>query len=537
MTSPPRAEAPAARPGSPLRLRSARLQVTLGITLISLLVLAAVVLVANQLLWLAAERSADQRISTELANFSAYASPSHPAPGPDPDDARSSDVATVRGYLAQQYPESEVLLVGTVPDTGAQFTLSRNPADTDPLFPPETRVHLQELGRDATEPSGALSRDVRWGRVVVDGPHGRSAMLVAVNVSVERAETQDVVGQLVLASTLGLVLTALAAWVLAGRMLVPVRRIREAADTISADDLSRRVPSGGPDEIAALAATVNAMLDRVESAYRTQREFLDDAGHELRTPLTVVQANLDLLPDEPEERADTLRIVQDELTRMTRMVEDLLTLARADRPDFLRPSPVDVQELVLDVEAKIEATADRAWDVRPDGSGVAVLDRQRITQALIQFCANAVRFTRPGDPIEIGCVVKEPGEPTVRPELPAGHVAPPAPGEERGRRILFWVRDSGPGVPPGEEEDVFLRFHTARGQLRDGRGGTGLGLAIVSTIARAHGGRTFAFNVRGGGAAFCIVVPFVTAEGDDGGGDDEDDGGRVILPGGRGGTP
>ncbi|MFD2392584.1 sensor histidine kinase [Dietzia aerolata] len=74
------------------------------------------------------------------------------------------------------------------------------------------------------------------------------------------------------------------------------------------------------------------------------------------------------------------------------------------------------------------------------------------------------------------------------------------------------MRDSGAGILDGEEESIFERFHTARGQLRDGRGGTGLGLAIVSTIARAHGGRAFAFNARGGGAAFCFVIPFIPAE-------------------------
>src|SRR5699024_4592393 len=127
----------------------------------------------------------------------------------------------------------------------------------------------------------------------------------------------------------------------------------------------------------------------------------------------------------------------------------------------------------------------------------------------LQFCSNAVRFTRPGVPIEVGCRVIEPGAPTIPADAPAD-TPPPAPrGEDRTRRLLWWVRDRGAGIAQGEEESIFDRFHTARGQLRDGRGGTGLGLAIVSTIARAHRGRAFAFNARGGGAAFCIVVPYV----------------------------
>ena len=115
----------------------------------------------------------------------------------------------------------------------------------------------------------------------------------------------------------------------------------------------------------------------------------------------------------------------------------------------------------------------------------------------------------PGDTIEIGCRIIEPGAPTGPAGFAAGPVAPSPKREDYRRRLLWWVRDSGPGIPPGEEESIFQRFHTARGQLRDGRGGTGLGLAIVSTIAKAHGGRAFAFNAEGGGAVFCIVVPLI----------------------------
>ena len=173
--------------------------------------------------------------------------------------------------------------------------------------------------------------------------------MVAIHDRGTHDETRRVKSFLRWAAAGGMVVSALLAWWIAGRMLVPVRRIREAAETISAADLSRRVPSDGPDEIVSLADTVNDMLERVEEAYRTQREFLDDAGHELRTPLTVVQGNLDLMPEDPEGRTETIRLIQDELSRMTRIVEDLLTLARADRPDFLRTAATDVTELVLDL--------------------------------------------------------------------------------------------------------------------------------------------------------------------------------------------
>ncbi len=485
---------------------SARLRVTVGITLITAAVFAAMVLFTLQLLELRSEEVTDSRLNREAADFATFMNagvlPSFEAEDPTVEQL-------LRAYLAQQYPSSELLLVGTAEQSGTQFTLSRYGPDEDRLFPPAVRSQIQRIGLGPSAGSGVLEESVRWRKRTVDSPAGSANLVVAINDRGAYDEIGRVSDYLIYTSAGGMVVSALLAWWIAGRMIVPVRRIREAAETISAADLSRRVPAEGPDEIVSLADTVNAMLERVEDSYRTQREFLDDAGHELRTPLTVVQGNLDLMPEDPEERADSLRLIQDELSRMTRIVEDLLTLARADRPDFLRTAPTDITELVLDVEAKMEVVADRDWRVLPHAEGVALLDQHRITQALVQFCSNAVRFTGPGDRIEIGCRVVEPGEPTIPEGIAAGAAPEQPPREAYRRRLLWWVRDRGSGIPPGEEESIFERFHTARGQLRDGRGGTGLGLAIVSSIARAHGGRAFAFNTEGGGAAFCMVVPFV----------------------------
>src|SRR5699024_2290878 len=134
------------------------------------------------------------------------------------------------------------------------------------------------------EPGRGLRRDRRR-RALAQGDRrqsrGSGDPRGAINDAEARDETADIARLLIYTSVGGLLLAALMAWIIAGQMLVPVRRIREAADTVTAEDLARRVPAAGPDEIVALADTVNAMLERVEDAYRTQREFLDDAGHEL----------------------------------------------------------------------------------------------------------------------------------------------------------------------------------------------------------------------------------------------------------------
>lgn len=467
------------------------------------------IVLTSQLLTLSAERTIDTRLNREAADFTTFMTAGI-LPSFESEDPTVEQL--LRAYLAQQYPSAELLLIGTADESGTQFTLSRFGPSEDQLFPPATRSQLQRIGLDDSGESGAINDAVAWRKTTVESPSGPVNLVVAVNDLDTSSEARRVAESLLLASAAGMVLSAFLAWWIAGRMIVPVRRIREAAATISAADLSRRVPADGPDEIVSLADTVNEMLERVEDAYRTQREFLDDAGHELRTPLTVVQGNLDLMPEDAEGREATTLVIQDELSRMTRIVEDLLTLARADRPDFLVTEPTEVSELILSIEAKVEVLADRNWNVLPYAEGEAVLDPHRITQALMQFCSNAVRFTRPGDLIEIGCRILQAGEPTINPDIVAGTVPSVAEADWSRQRLLWWVRDSGAGIPPGEEESIFERFHTARGQLRDGRGGTGLGLAIVSTIARAHGGRAFAFNASRGGAAFCMVIPFINGD-------------------------
>ncbi|MGH3774444.1 MAG: histidine kinase dimerization/phospho-acceptor domain-containing protein [Pseudonocardiaceae bacterium] len=124
--------------------------------------------------------------------------------------------------------------------------------------------------------------------------------------------------------------------------------MHRAAAQIGEDDLTRRIPVRGNDDIAALAEQFNAMMERLQAAFATQREFLDDASHELRTPITIIRGNLELLGDDPAERAEDIRLCLDELDRMTRIVDDLLLLAKSERPDFVRPEPVELAELTSD---------------------------------------------------------------------------------------------------------------------------------------------------------------------------------------------
>jgi signal transduction histidine kinase len=277
-----------------------------------------------------------------------------------------------------------------------------------------------------------------------------------------------------------LLIGSLLAWRVAEGVLRPVKVVTQTAVSISESDLTRRIDVTGRDEIAGLGATFNEMLDRLEEAFGTQRRFVDDAGHELRTPITVIRGHLELLEEDPQERRRTLALVMDELDRMQRIVEDLLVLAKAEQPDFLNLETVDIAALTEDVRAKASALAPRDWRLERVGRGLVVADRQRLTQAMMQLAQNAAQHTEEGKRIEVGSAV--------------------ANGEAQ-----MWVRDSGPGVPPDQQDRIFRRFSRGHGRRRSE--GAGIGLAIVKAIAEAHRGRVEVTSRPGEGATFTMVIP------------------------------
>ncbi|MFD1848291.1 HAMP domain-containing sensor histidine kinase [Arthrobacter flavus] len=280
------------------------------------------------------------------------------------------------------------------------------------------------------------------------------------------------------------ILAALLSLALAGRVLRPLKALAETARNISDTDLSRRITTTGNDEASQIADAFNDMLTRLEQTFTTQRRFLEDTSHELRTPLTVIRGQMELidLDETPEERAATVALVTDEVDRMNQIVSDLFVLARAERPDFLALDLVEVRDLVQSVYRKMTALADRDWQVAVPEPAVIQADRHRVTQALLQLADNAVKFTPEGATIELGAQME-------------------------ADALRLWVRDSGPGIQPGDAEHIFARF--ARGSGRDSArvGGAGLGLSIVAAIAEAHGGSATLVSRPGWGASFEILLP------------------------------
>jgi signal transduction histidine kinase len=288
-----------------------------------------------------------------------------------------------------------------------------------------------------------------------------------------------------------LIAGSLLAWRLAERILQPVRKVRQTAHSISETDLTRRIEIEGSDEISELARTFNEMLDRIEHAFIAQKQFIDDASHELRTPITIIRGHLETLDAVPEERAKTVVLLLDELDRMSRLVEDLLLLARSEHPDILDLTVVDVGSLTSQVHAKASGIAGREWVLEEIGTGLVVLDPQRITQALVQLAQNASNHTKEGDQIAIGSAVAN-------------------------NEVRFWVRDTGPGIPQEQQARIFERFSRGPGGRRSSQG-AGLGLSIVRTIAAAHHGRVEVDSAIGRGSTFRMVIPVDQPENEQGG--------------------
>ena len=236
----------------------------------------------------------------------------------------------------------------------------------------------------------------------------------------------------------------------------------------------------------------NEMLDRLQLAFDSQQRFLRDVSHELRTPITVIGGHLEVLKYRPQEQNETIALVMDELDRMGRLVNDLLLLAKAERFDFLKCKPEELDWFTEEVYLKARTLANRSWRLESKGLSPIVVDRQRLTQAIMNLVENAVRHTKDGDRITIGSSVRE-------------------------CYMYFWVKDNGEGIALEDQRRIFERFvrATNRDHIRGTQAyrqfeGSGLGLSIVQAIVQAHGGSIELESDLGSGSTFTIIIPLTS---------------------------
>ena len=301
---------------------------------------------------------------------------------------------------------------------------------------------------------------------------------------------------LIIAAIVTLIVVAVVSWLVAGRAVRPLVTLAQTTEAIgTTGDLSKRLtPSRSHDEVGRLTTSFNAMVARLQSsqadlaaALAAQQRFVADASHELRTPLSTIRTNAEFLREHPDaaaaDRSAAITDVVSEAERMSRLVDGLLVLARADAGVAVERRPVDLRAVAAEEARRFQPpgrvrTETNGVTVTSEGSALVSGDADALGRAIRILLENAFQHGSPPVAITI---------------------------TRHGDRIDLEVRDAGCGLPNGSEERVFERFYRAD-PARSGEG-TGLGLSIARAIAEAHGGSIRAANADGGGAAVTIELP------------------------------
>ncbi len=313
--------------------------------------------------------------------------------------------------------------------------------------------------------------------------HGPTTIYALASVEQAEDSVHDLAIVLLLSMPVLLVLSGVLAWLLAGRALRPVEAIRAEVAGVSAGDLDRRVPEPPfDDEIGRLARTMNEMLARLQSAQHRQRQFVSDASHELRSPIAALLAQVEVAGAHPElaDWSAVSSAVAEEGSRLWRIVDDLLLLARSDE-GHLAPGTddIDLDDLVLAEAARLRTAGKVAVDLGHVGAGRVVGDREQLRRVVRNLADNAERHARSLVTFELGT---------------------------QDSWVCLVVADDGPGIPEDQRERVFERFARVDESRHRPAGGTGLGLAIVREIIAVHGG-TVAVADRAIGARIEIHLP------------------------------
>ncbi|MDO4631501.1 MAG: ATP-binding protein [Corynebacterium sp.] len=422
--------------------------------------------------------SANNAVEQEIDEFNTFVK--------DSPTAYTNSRQLIEAYLTQELPQGDQMLMGVYKGRIVQQSVDKEKLND---LPKELRDQLLKDMFTSSNTSG-ITQNMHWARVEIKTPGETEPDYFATVVFTDNLY-RNLNTQTQLLTALGLVVMLIAvviAWLIATQIIDPIRTLRHTASQITDSDLTSRVPVTGEDEIADLARTFNRMLDRIDSAYKAQRQFVDDAGHELRTPITVIRGHLELLDTATyEQRERSIKLCMDELDRMTRMVNDLLTLAIADAdgPSFLHLQPTDLTELTIDIEDKAHMVSGGRAQVTEIAEGFVLADAQRVTEAILELTRNAVKYTNDDSPIIIGST-------------------------NRDGQIEFSVRDYGPGIDNKTQEILFHRFNRGEQSLSSDqlpKKGAGLGLSIVKVIAEAHGGHAWVKSEPGLGSTFGITFP------------------------------
>ncbi len=300
---------------------------------------------------------------------------------------------------------------------------------------------------------------------------------------------RDLATLIIVSIAAGLVVAAVGGWFIAGNILDPINRVTVTAQKITrARDLGRRIEVPATvDEVGRLAMTFNEMLARIEELFRGQQRFVADVSHELRSPLTAIRGNLDLLKrgaaDNVEDRMQMIDAMDSETARMSRLVSDLLLLARQDSGVPLSRQPIELDTLMLEVYRQAQVTAKGVLlTLGAEDQAIIVGDRDRLKQVLLNLVDNAIKYTPQGGKVVLSLTKEDPW-------------------------VKIAVADTGIGIASENIPNLFDRFYRVdKARSRDA-GGSGLGLAIAKSVVDLHGGKITIDSQPGKGSTFTVWLP------------------------------
>lgn len=371
--------------------------------------------------------------------------------------------------------------------SGAVLQASGNAKSDTPLLSATTLKAAGARAIHRTVPVGTDKEPYRLLAIRV-GSTGSYLVVAGSLEDVENA-TRRLLIQLAFAIPAAVALSALGGYLLTRRALGPVDRMTQAAAAIGADDIGARLDVPAiEDEVGRLGRTLNQMLARLHGAIEQQRRFTADASHELRTPLSIMRSELDVAIRSAQTSGaarGVLESARDEVTRMTHIVEDLMTLARIDEGALpLSRARVDLSALTHDVTERFNRSAtDKGITKSFEGESVLVpVDERLVGQLLTNLIDNAVKYTPEGGSINV----------TVK---------------RNGHAALVVVQNSGPPIAEDDRSRLFERFYRIDKARSRSKGGAGLGLSISKWIADAHGGGINVDSDQATGTTFIVSLP------------------------------
>jgi len=326
---------------------------------------------------------------------------------------------------------------------------------------------------------------------LTEGTRQLGTLTLAFPLGGSQILTQQMMLGLLIAIPIVLILSILGGIFLAGRALQPVAAITQTAQDISGEDLSHRIEMALPDdEIGRLAQTFNAMLERLARAFERERQLTSDVSHELRTPLGMLKTQLSLARSRPREANALLQMMAEmegDVDRMTRLIEQMLTLARVEQHGLEQFSPVDCTILLKDVITELQLTAqDRNVILQlvlpPQVEFILLADAERLRQVFVNLVENGIKYSPEGSVVKVTAV-------------------------RQWQQISISVSNTGTEIPPEQISHLFERFYRVDDARARDTGGFGLGLAITQAIVQAHDGEISVQSEPGKGTTFTVYLP------------------------------